>query len=75
MTSGSYSSTGGTEVLTDLVVLIGIGTFFIKYILPVLLLIYVVIINSRIKNINELMKKLVELKLNEKKEDNSDNNI
>ncbi len=70
MTSGSYSSTGGTEVLTDLVVLIGVAAFFIKYILPILLLIYVMIINGRIKNINELMKKLVELKLNETKENN-----
>lgn len=75
MTSGSYSSTGGTEVLTDLVVLMGVGAFFIKYVLPVLILVYIMIINGRIKNINELTKKLVELKLNETKENNSNNNI
>lgn len=75
MTNGSVSSTGGTEVLTDLVVFIGIGSFFIKYILPILILIYLIIINGKIKNMNELMKKMVELKLSEKKEDLSDNNI
>lgn len=62
------SSSNSTSVLTDLAVFTMAFAFFLKFILPVLLLIYLMIINSRIKDIKEMFEILVEYKIHDKKE-------